>query len=74
VNVDVRFVAEQQADFIGRSIVSGYTTIYMSGEYAPIDFLGFLFGIKNLTDAWYEKWKGCREFPITMYATVQVKW
>jgi hypothetical protein len=74
VNADVRFVGEQQADLIGRSTVSGNTVIDVSGEYAPLDFLRLSIGIKNLTDARYETWRGYQEFPLTMYATVQVKW
>jgi hypothetical protein len=74
VNADVRFVGEQQADLIGRSTVSGYTVIDVSGEYAPLDFLRLSIGIKNLTDARYEMWRGYQEFPLTMYVTVQVKW
>jgi hypothetical protein len=74
VSADVRFVGEQQADLIGRSTVSSYAVIDVSGEYAPLDFLRLSIGIKNLTDARYETWKGYREFPLTMYVTVQVKW
>jgi hypothetical protein len=74
VSADVRFVGEQQADLLGRSTVSGYTVIDVSGEYAPLDFLRLSIGIKNLTDARYETWRGYQEFPLTMYVTVQVKW
>jgi hypothetical protein len=74
VSADVRFVGEQQADLIGKSTVSGYTAIDVSGEYAPLDFLRLLIGIKNLTNARYETWRGYQEFPLTMYVTVQVKW
>jgi hypothetical protein len=74
VSADVRFIGEQQADFIGGSPVLGYTVIDVNGEYAPLDFLRLLIGIKNLTDARYETWRGYREFPLTMYVTVQVKW
>ncbi len=74
VDADVRFVGKQQADLIGRSIVSSYMTIDVSGEYTPLVFLRLSIGIKNLTDARYETWRGYREFPLTMYVTVQVKW
>jgi hypothetical protein len=74
VSADVRFVGEQQADLIGRSTVSGYTAIDVSGEYVPIDFLRLSIGIKNLTDARYETWRGYREVPLTMHVAVQVKW
>ncbi len=74
VNADVRFVGEQQADFVGRSKVSGYTVIDVSGEYAPLDFLRLSIGIKNLTGTQYETWKGYQEFPLTMHVSVQVKW
>jgi len=74
VSADVRFVGEQQADLIGRSTVSGYAVIDVSGEYAPLDFVRLSIGIKNLTDARYETWRGYQEFPLTMYVTVQVKW
>lgn len=74
VSANAKFVGEQQADFIGRSIVSGYTTIGINGEYAPPDYLKLLIGIKKITDARYETWKGYREFSLMMYMTVQVKW
>jgi outer membrane receptor for ferrienterochelin and colicin len=74
VNADARFVGQQQADLIGKSVVSSYTAIDVSGEYAPLDFLELSIGIKNLTDARYEMWRGYKEFPLTMYGTVQVKW
>lgn len=74
VSADVRFVGEQQADFIGGSPVLAYTVIDVSGDYTPLDFLRLSIGIKNLTDARYETWRGYREFPLTMYVTVQVKW
>jgi outer membrane receptor protein involved in Fe transport len=74
VSAVVRFVGEQQADLMGRSTVSGYTAIDVSGEYAPLDFLSLSIGIRNLTDARYETWRGYREVPLTMYITVQVKW
>jgi len=74
VNADVKFVGEQQADFIGRSTVASHTTIDVSGEYALVDFLKLSVGIKNLTNTQYEIWKGYREFPLTMFAAVQVKW
>ena len=74
VSANVRFVGEQQTDFIEKSKISGYTVINVSGDYAPLDFMKLSFGIKNLTDARYETWKGYPEFPLTMYVTVQVKW
>jgi len=74
VNADVRFIGERQADLIGISKVSGYTVLDVSSEYAPLDFLRLLIGIKNMTDARYEMWRGYREFPLTMYVTAQVKW
>ena len=74
VSAVVRFVGEQQADLMGRSTVSGYTAIDVSGEYAPLDILSLSIGIRNLTDARYETWRGYREVPLTMYITVQVKW
>lgn len=74
VSADVRFVGEQQADFIRKSKISDYATVNISGDYAPIDLLKLTIGIKNLTDARYEIWRGYREFPLTMYTTVQVKW
>jgi hypothetical protein len=74
VSADVRFVGEQQTDFIEKSKISGYTVINVSGDYAPLDFMKLSFGLKNLTDARYETWKGYPEFPLTMYVTVQVKW
>jgi hypothetical protein len=74
VSADVRFVGEQQADFIGKAKVSGYAVLDVDGEYAPLDYLRFSIGVKNLTGAKYEMWKGYREFLLTMYASVQVKW
>ena len=74
VNADVKFVGEQQTDFIEKSKVSGYMVIDVSGEYAPLDFMKLSIGIKNLTDTQYKTWKGYPEFPFTMYVTVQVKW
>jgi hypothetical protein len=74
MSADVRFVGEQQADLNGRSIVSGYTAIDVSGEYTPLDFLRLSIGIKNLTDTRYETWRGYREFPLTIHVAVQVKW
>jgi Outer membrane receptor proteins, mostly Fe transport len=74
VNADARFVGEQQADLIGGSAVSSYAVIDVSGDYTPLDFLRLSIGIKNLTDARYEMWRGYREFPLTMYVAVQVKW
>ncbi len=73
-SADVRFVGEQQADFVGKAKVSGYAVLDVGGEYAPLDYLRLSIGIKNLTGARYEMWKGYREFPLTMYASVQVKW
>jgi hypothetical protein len=74
VSADVRLVGEQQADLIGRSTVSGCTVIDVSSEYTPLDFLRFSIGIKNLTDTRYETWKGYREFPVTLFVAVQLKW
>lgn len=74
LNADARFIGEQQADFIGRSKVSGYAILNVGSEYAPLDYLRLSIGIKNLTGAQYEIWKGYREFPLTMYISVQVKW
>jgi hypothetical protein len=74
VSADVKFVGEQQTDFIEKSKVSGYTVIDVSGEYGPLDFMKLSIGIKNLTDTQYKTWKGYQEFPLTMYVIVQVKW
>jgi outer membrane cobalamin receptor len=74
VSADVKFVGEQQTDFIEKSKISGYTVIDVSGEYGPLDFMKLSIGIKNLTGTQYKTWKGYQEFPLTMYVTVQVKW
>jgi hypothetical protein len=60
----------------GRKVdkLAGYFLIDLSGEYYPFGYLRLTSGIKNLMGSRYEIWRGYREFPMTMYLSLQIKW